>query len=899
MALPSTSRLEFRQGVSSSALPASKRGHSPRLAMFPTVNLPSPLPVYDDLGDSTFICQFCSAFFWYAERVLYLSEKDRPCYTRCCRGGGPYVFKVSGQLSHSIGSFCPNDGKPPRFLQLYMVDTQHELSNRLAAFQDPTKQPLDPGIVELLMAILTLHNEYVRTFKTVKQIAEERNLDEYVVCIFNDVPDRRYTPPAPGTLGCIVFGDDCVSSRYDILIHSKGGQAQRVSNLHPSYMPLQYPLLFPYGEDGWSPRLKLFNESGSKARNLTVNMYYSYQIHARCNIHSLILNSCRLFQQFLVDAYTCIEQSRLEFYQNNQEHLRSDFISGIYDALSNGDTESRSVGRRVLLPPSFVGGPRYMYSHYQDALSICREHGNPQYFITFTCNVKWPEIRRYMLLHNQNDVHSRADIISRVFHMKVKTFIRFLKEDKTFGPVVAHLYTIEFQKRGLPHCHTLLWVAASHKIQEPSDIDAFVTAELPDPSSEPLLYHTITTCMIHGPCGLLNVNAPCMKDDKCKKKFPKPFQHCTTFDKEGYAHYKRDCVAHHTLQNGIQVDNRYVVPYNKRLCSRFDAHINVEYCGWNMMIKYLFKYVSKGMERVRFVVQKNVSVGQRTTSSQHIVVDEIRNFVDGRYLCPHEAAWRIFDFPIHEREPSVTILPVHLPDKQTVYFKENTLIHDVVQHPDFGYSLLLGWFENNKWESLGTNLTYVAFPTKYWWDKDAKIWKRRKRMTSSAIGRLIFVHPSAGELFYLRMLLCHQVGCTSYEDIRTVCNKVYPNFRAACDALGLIGEDKEWMTAFTEASEWATSFQLRSLFCRLLLHCDVSDPMSLWEIGWRKMSDDLLYNINSQKLGSNLHIGDAHLQQLVLFELEGILQSSTPSKSVTDFHLPNQRKRQLDYCKID
>lgn len=185
------------------------------------------------------------------------------------------------------------------------------------------------------------------------------------------------------------------------------------------------------------------------------------------------------------------------------------------------------------------------------------------------------------------------------------------------------LYTIEFQKRGLPHCHTLLWVAASHKIQEPSDIGAFVTAELPDPSSEPLLYHTVTTCMIHGPCGLVNVNAPCMKDDKCNFFFPKPFQHCTAFDKEGYAHYKRDCVAHHTLQNGIQVDNRYVVPYNKRLCSRFDAHINVEYCGWNMMIKYLFKYVSKGMERVRFVVQKNVSVGQCTTSSQHIVVDEI------------------------------------------------------------------------------------------------------------------------------------------------------------------------------------------------------------------------------------------------------------------------------------
>ena len=75
------------------------------------------------------------------------------------------------------------------------------------------------------------------------------------------------------------------------------------------------------------------------------------------------------------------------------------------------------------------------------------------------------------------------------------------------------------------------------------------------------------------------------------KKFPKPFHTATVFDKDGYAHYNRDSVAFRTLQNGVQIDSMYIVPYNKRLCSRFNAHINVEYCGWNMMIWYLFKYV--------------------------------------------------------------------------------------------------------------------------------------------------------------------------------------------------------------------------------------------------------------------------------------------------------------------
>lgn len=370
-------------------------------------------------------------------------------------------------------------------------------------------------------------------------------------------------------------------------------------------------------------------------------MYYSYQIHARNGVWSLLLNSCRLFQQYLVDAYACIELSRLDFYEHNQSQLRSAYVSGIYDALSRGDTESRSVGKRVFLPPSFVGGPRYMYSHYQDALSICREYGNPQYFITFTCNVGWPEITRYMNSHHQTDVGSRADIISRVFHMKVPAFIAYLKSDKTFGPVSAckflsnlcladlynncvffysniyiyiyvyffvDLYTIEFQKRGLPHCHILIWVEDSHKIKDPSKVDDYITAELPDPVSEPLLYEIVTRCMVHGPCGLLNSKAPCMKDGNCKKKFPKSFVSATFFDRDGYAHYKRNSSSLHMLQSGIQIDNRYIVPYNKRLSSRFNAHINVEYCGWNMMIKYLFKYVSKGMEGSDLLFRKILNV---------------------------------------------------------------------------------------------------------------------------------------------------------------------------------------------------------------------------------------------------------------------------------------------------
>ncbi|CAI9259461.1 unnamed protein product [Lactuca saligna] len=777
------------------------------------------LPSYDDIGDCTFVCRFCSAFFWFDERVMYLSRPDCPAYTRCCKSGsvvlpypllppklllalfdfrpfikniraynsmfsmtsfggkvddtvnradGPYVFKVSGQVCHWIGAFDVVDEKGPKFLQLYIVDTDHELHNRLSAFPKNENGCLDSTIVEALMDLFTAHNEYVRTFKCAKDIAAERNLPEYAVRLFNDVPNRLYGPPAPGSLGCIVVGEDVVGSTYDIVVHSKSGPPRRISKLHPSYMPLQYPVLFPYGKDGWSPRLKLLNE------------------------------------QYLVDAYACIELSRLDFYEQNQNHLRSAYVSGIYDAISRGDTDGRSIGKRVILPPSFVGGPRYMD------------------------------------MHRQFDVPSRADIISRVFHMKVIAFISYLKSDKTFGPVTAHLYTIEFQKRGLPHCHVLIWIADSHKIKEPSAIDAYITAELPDPILEPLLYQTVTRCLVHGPCGLLNTKSSCMKDGKCKKRFPKNFRNDTVFDKDGYAHYKRRSGEVHRLETGVEIDNRFIVPYNKRLCCRFNAHINVEYCGWNMMIKYLFKYVSKGMERVRFVIQRDVHTSGSSVSVEPPVIDEIKNYIDGRFLCPHEAAWRILDFPIHDRDPSIVILPIHLPNMQSVLFKENISINQVVDDPNFGSSLLLGWFDNNKWDRTGHNLTYSSYPTKYW----------------------------------------------SYEEVRTVSGTVYSDFRATCDSLGLIGEDREWMDAFTEASEWATSSQLRSLFCYLLLLCDVNDPMCLWHFGWKKMSDDLVHNIKMSNPGVDVIIDDLHVQQMVLYELDHVLRSSTPSKSVVDFHLP-------------
>ncbi|XP_023739227.1 uncharacterized protein LOC111887289 [Lactuca sativa] len=600
-------------------------------------------------------------------------------------------------------------------------------------------------------------------------------------------------------------------------------------------------------------------------------MYYAYYIHARRHIWSPILNASRLFQQYLVDASTCIEESRLEYITKHQSNLWRDYVSGLYDALSKGDRETRTVGKRVFLPASFTGGPRFMYSHYQDALSICRVYGNPQYFITFTCNVEWPEITRYMETHRQRDVHSRANIIARIFHIKVHEFIDFLKADKPFGVVDAYLYTIEFQKRGLPHSHTLLWVKAADRIRTTADVDTYITAELPDPVTDSELYETITSCMIHGPCGLLNPKAPCMKDGKCSKHFPKPFLDATLFDTEGYVRYKRNASTHHINQHGQLIDNGYIVPYNRRLSSRFRAHINAEYCGWNMMIKYIFKYISKGADRVRYTIQKeelpDESTSVTTSGNQEAPqnpevrsVDEVKNFLDGRYICPHKAAWHILNFHIHHRHPPVQVLSVHEENMQQLLFKENSTIPEVLSNPYNTITTLIGWFRSNTRDPAGRHLTYLEYPKAYKWEKSFKSWSPRVDESSKMIGRCL--RPS-----YVRriiLLLCHQKGCTSFEDLRTVSGTIYPTFRAACNALNLIGDDAEWLTAFTKASVWATSPQLRSLFCQLLLFCEVSNPQTLWEFACEKMKDDYLHTMKREMPDKDVASFTDFIQQQLL-----------------------------------
>ncbi|KAL7598612.1 hypothetical protein Lser_V15G26560 [Lactuca serriola] len=223
---------------------------------------------------------------------------------------------------------------------------------------------------------------------------------------------------------------------------------------------------------------------------------------------------------------------------------------------------------------------------------------------------------------------------------------------------------------------------------------------------------------------------------------------------------------------------------------------------------------------------------------------------------------------------------------QQLVFSINISIPKVLSNPYSSITTLLGWFESNSKDTEGHDLTYLDYPKRYKWDKPSKSWGRRVYESSKMIGRLAFVHPTSGELFYLWMLLFHQKGCTSFQDMRTVSGTVYPTFRVAYNALGLLGDDVEWFTCFIEASTWANASQLRSLFCHLLFFCEVSNPRLLWETVCDRMKDDYLHTLTTQLPDKTIGLAVYIIKQQLLHDLDDTLLSAVPSKSMADFGLP-------------
>ncbi|CAN0903853.1 hypothetical protein LINGRAHAP2_LOCUS22760 [Linum grandiflorum] len=596
--------------------------------------------------------------------------------------------------------------------------------------------------------------------------------------------------------------------RYELPTRTELAGLCRITSLNSLFDSLHFPLLFPYGNDGYHNRIRYnpaYRDSTKKRKYVTQREYYCFRLQYMQNEGKTLIRSGKALQHFCIDAFTTIEQNRLTYLRLNQKKLRSDLYKGLYDA-------------PILISNNCTGGVRYMQQLYQDAMALCRHYKNPDLFITFTY--------KHM-------------VIERVFRMRLELLKDDLKEGTFFGRSIA--------------------------------------AELPDPLIDLVGYDAVTKFMIHGPCGDSRPSSPCIKNGRCSKFFPKQFSAETTFDRTGYVTYQRRETVVTAEKSSTILDNRHVVPYNRDLLVKYQAHINVEVCHKWQLIKYLFKYITKGLDRSE-VAAHNTG----TSGNPDHPIDEIAQYLDCRSISSYEAVWRLFSFKIHECSTPVFRLCVHLPEQHQVTFAENQSVQVVVNRLDVEKIMLTEWFTLNRTYPSVHKLTYAKISQNFIWDKQCLQWVPRKQ--GFVISRIASVPPQANDVFYLRLLLTKIPGALTFEDLCTVNGILYNDYRQACQALGLLATDDEWSEVMAKVSRWGMAPLIRTTFVSLLMFCHVTSPTQLFDQWWPSMTDDfrrrLEQNINGPLEGSLV----AGLRNQVLQSLQTLLYNY--GSSLSHFHLP-------------
>ncbi|KAF0720219.1 hypothetical protein AaE_010351, partial [Aphanomyces astaci] len=264
------------------------------------------------------------------------------------------------------------------------------------------------------------------------------------------------------------------------------------------------------------------------------------------------------------------------------------------------------------------------------------------------------------------------------------------------------------------------------------------------------------------------------KTGKCKKGFPQRLQATTTEGVDGYAKYRRDTAA-----------DQYCLPHNPCLVHKYNCHINVE-------------EVYKGSYRITYAVF--------TDQERQPMLDEAREYVEGRYVTSLEAITRIRCY-----------------DRQRM--------SHAVEEPK---TKLVSFFLACAQGLIGIdgvpakNCLYLDFPQYFRFDQKTKLWVGRKNHIK-VIGRIDSVSPRQKERFYIRTLLFHKYGPTYFEDLRTVHGTLYPTYEEAVLSMGLLENDEEYVVCIRQATLDCMDGQLHELFANILVHCLPANTRALFD----------------------------------------------------------------------
>lgn len=359
---------------------------------------------------------------------------------------------------------------------------------------------------------------------------------------------------------------------------------------------------------------------------------------------------------------------------------------------------------------------------------------------------------------------------------------------------------------------------------------------------------------------------------------------------DGYPQYRRRSpnnggFCENIIRNSVTltVDNSIIVPYCPLLSKALNAHINVEYCNSVKSIKYVTKYINKGSDQAVFATVNDK--------------DEIGQYQIGRYVSTNEAVWKILGFPIHERYPTVMHLAVHLENGQRVYYNSNSIQYRLERIKE---TTLTSFFRLCEQDNFAQTLYYYQVPTYYTYNKISKCFKRRvygkpvpgspDLKASDSIGRIYTIHPNNTECYFLRLLLHHIKGPTSFSSLRTINGVIHSNFQSACKALGLVEDDGHYNNTLQEASISDMPSKLRELFVIMLIHCQLTDPLQLWINHRNSFAEDVLYE--ARLIDPQVDFNDAIYNKTLMLIEDKLV--TVNGKNLNYYQLPCPQRNQMN-----
>ncbi|KAK1393741.1 hypothetical protein POM88_012797 [Heracleum sosnowskyi] len=234
---------------------------------------------YATLGDPSVKCKHCNARMWKEERVNKCVTKGTPIFSMCCKKGDVKLPPTPPTPAYLMQLYTDED-KSPAF---------QRINNRLRWVNGADGEKVDVQVVDGLLRMLDETNELVSKFRMARDRFESNdfvNLKIELKVCRSESGRENHISPSDEVAGVMVGSSNNTTPDRDIIIHPKMEKLKRVSYIHPKLMALQYPILFPTGEDGYHNKIKFQSaaEDSDKERDMiSMKDYYSYRLQIRDN----------------------------------------------------------------------------------------------------------------------------------------------------------------------------------------------------------------------------------------------------------------------------------------------------------------------------------------------------------------------------------------------------------------------------------------------------------------------------------------------------------------------------------------------------------------------------------------------------------------------------------------